>query len=54
MFTYQDARGMQDSYSYQKHLYVLRANFFFSANKYKRVENIIGKKKWQIEQKPDR
>lgn len=48
MFTYQDARGIQDSYSEKIIFYMCLVLIFFSAKNHKRVKMIIEKKVWQI------
>lgn len=43
MFTYQDARGIQDSYSEKIIFYMCLVLIFFSAKNHKRVKMIIEK-----------
>lgn len=57
MFTYGDARGMQDTHSDQVTFYMCFVGlllFFPSAKKYKRMENIIEKSLENREKKKGR
>lgn len=52
MFTYQDARDLQDSHSEQIVFYLCLVLIFFCANIHKRVKMIIEKKLGKYSKKP--